>query len=161
MSKLDYSKKLTKNFTLGELTVHAKMMPAISIPFLEKNLDAKMIEALTHTAENMEEVRRILNNCSIEVNCGLRTVEWEHHQKRSGTSQHCFGWAVDFTCWKFGTALQVAKKIASLVEHIDFDQLIWEFGSWVHISFRQDGKPNRRQVMTCNTKGVYSTGLPK
>lgn len=161
MSKYNYSMKLSPHFTLGEFSIHAKQMPAISIPFLEKNLDSKMIEALTHTAENMEEVRRLLGNNTIEVNCVLRSIEWEHYKGRRGDSRHCFGEAVDFTCWKYGDPYKVAKKIADNVKDIDFDQLIWEFNSWVHISWRQDGKPNRREIWTCNSKGVYKKGLVK
>ena len=44
-------------------------------------------------------------------------------------------------------------------DNLDFDQLIWEFGSepkWLHVSYNNK-KDNRNQVLVTKKQGVYST----
>jgi hypothetical protein len=44
-------------------------------------------------------------------------------------------------------------------DNLDFDQLIWEFGSepkWLHVSYVSK-KKNRNQVLVTKRKGVYYT----
>lgn len=53
----------------------------------------------------------------------------------SNTSQHTKFEAADITSPKFGTPLMVAKAI--IAAGIKFDQLIYEYGSWVHVSFSE------------------------
>jgi hypothetical protein len=68
------------------------------------------------------------------------------------------GLAADLIVPRFGHAQMVAQAIAQ--SDLPFDQLILEFGSWVHLGVRID-KP-RRQVLTATRDGgrvVYRTGL--
>lgn len=57
------------------------------------------------------------------------------------TSQHRLGEAVDFSV-KGMTSDQVVRKIIEM--KLPFDQLIEEFGRWVHVSY---GPRNRREVL--------------
>ena len=44
-------------------------------------------------------------------------------------------------------------------DNLDFDQLIWEFGSepkWLHVSYNNE-KENRKQVLVTKKRGVYYT----
>ena len=43
------------------------------------------------------------------------------------------GWAVDFVCPGFGDPYAVAKALKE--SDIQVDQVIHEFGRWVHVSF--------------------------
>ena len=58
------------------------------------------------------------------------------------TSQHCKGQAVDFTVSGY-TPAQLVTLIKSY--GIEFDQLINEYDSWVHISYVKGN--NRKQVL--------------
>ena len=43
-------------------------------------------------------------------------------------------------------------------DNLDFDQLIWEFGSepkWLHVSYNKEN--NRKQVLVTKKRGVYRT----
>jgi zinc D-Ala-D-Ala carboxypeptidase len=66
----------------------------------------------------------------------------------SKTSQHCKGQAIDMQ----GTGEVSNKMIFDYIkEHLDFDQLIWEFGNnenpaWVHVSYVSKEK-NRKQIL--------------
>jgi putative chitinase len=72
----------------------------------------------------------------------------------AATSAHVFGYAVDFNCHRFGTPLEVAKRLEKV---LNYDQLIHEFNSWVHISF--DPK-TRNQELTVDRKGTRPGLLP-
>jgi zinc D-Ala-D-Ala carboxypeptidase len=55
-----------------------------------------------------------------------------------------------------------AEMFNFIKDNLDFDQLIWEFGTdenpdWVHVSYKERG--NRKQILKCkrvNGKTVYS-----
>ena len=61
-------------------------------------------------------------------------------------SAHMRGLAADFTAPTFGTVLAVAQQIAR--SDIEFDQLIHEYGGWVHLGLPNPGKPARRTCLS-------------
>ena len=71
----------------------------------------------------------------------------------SKTSQHVKGQAIDIQ----GTGVVSNKMIFEYIkEHLDFDQLIWEFGNktnpaWVHVSYNSREK-NRKQILYIGVK---------
>ena len=66
------------------------------------------------------------------------------------SSQHTKGEAVDFTSKTFGTPKQIIQCI--LDKGIEFDQLILEYDSWVHISFVDYN--SRRQALVIDNTGT-------
>lgn len=72
------------------------------------------------------------------------------------TSQHSKGEAMDID-----TAADNKKLFNYIRENLDWDQLIWEFGTsdnpdWVHVSYKASG--NRKQILKAkkvNGKSVY------
>ena len=144
--------RLTPNFTLEELT-HSQTAVRRGIkneanPVIKNNL--------TIVAANMEEVRKLLGNNPIAINSGYRNLEVNRLIGGSTKSAHMEGWAVDFTCHRFGTPAQIVDAIKA--SDIKFDQLIEEGGinGWVHISF---APARRRQVLKAefkNGKAIYS-----
>jgi hypothetical protein len=69
----------------------------------------------------------------------------------SPRSQHCKGQAIDIDADIFNNGVTNAKLFEWLRNNVDYDQLIWEFGTdknpaWVHISYVSTEK-NRRQVL--------------
>ena len=108
-------------------------------------------------AEQIFEPLRTYANGPIKVNSFFRSVELNKAIGGSSKSQHCHGQAIDLDD-TFGH-LTNAEMYRFIKEHLDFDQMIWEFGDddnpdWVHISyvspeenrkrclkaFREDGK---------------------
>jgi zinc D-Ala-D-Ala carboxypeptidase len=73
--------------------------------------------------------------------------------RSSKTSQHVKGQAIDIQ----GTGVISNKMIFDYIkEHLDFDQLIWEFGNknnpaWVHVSYVSKQK-NRKQILYIGVK---------
>lgn len=98
----------------------------------------------------MELVRKLLGT-PINVSSGYRSAQLNKILKGSSkTSQHMVGEAVDFTSPLFGTPKQIVEKIKC--SNIQFDQLIFEFASWVHISFTS--KTPRKQTLTIDNQGT-------
>jgi D-alanyl-D-alanine dipeptidase len=76
----------------------------------------------------------------------------------SSRSQHSKGEAVDIDADIFGGVTN--KEIFYFIkEHLDFDQLIWEFGNdnepaWVHVSYKSEN--NRREVLRAYKDNGYT-----
>lgn len=83
----------------------------------------------------------------------------------SRTSQHSTGEALDIDM--DGTEISNAQVFNFIKDNLEFDQLIWEFGTrqspdWVHVSFSVSGK-NRKQILVAkriNGAVVYETFKP-
>ena len=65
------------------------------------------------------------------------------------TSQHVMGEAIDLDA--DGTTVKNAKLFEWIRKNLEFDQLIWEFGtktnpSWVHVSYTEQ-RNNRKEVL--------------
>lgn len=123
--------KLSKNFTLKEaIRSYTASKQGISN---EPNHD--QMQALRLSAAGMECVRNLLGH-PISPSSWLRVPELNSAIGGSETSDHMSGYAVDFSCPKFGTPADVVKAIQS--SPIVYDQLILERvggKEWVHISF--------------------------
>jgi len=142
-------KQLSKYFALSEMTVSqsAARRGLKNIPF------GKQLDNLRSTAEKMDAIREMLGH-PVLVSSGYRNAEVNALVGGSKTSAHMQGLAVDFTCPGYGSPLAVAKAVLAM--GIEFDQLIHEFGSWVHIGFAEPGKPSRRQTLTINKRGTLA-----
>lgn len=139
--------RLTPNFTLEEMT---QSQTAVRRG-IKNEANPVIKNNLTITAANMEEVRKLLCNNSIAINSGYRNLEVNRLIGGSSKSAHMEGWAVDFTCHKFGTPAQIVDVIKA--SDIKFDQLIEE-GTWVHISF---APARRKQVLKASFKNGKAT----
>jgi len=138
--------QLSPNFSLDELTFSqtASRNNISNVP------TGQALTNLTNTAMQMELVRKLLGT-PININSGYRSAALNKVLKGSSkTSQHMVGEAVDFTSRLFGTPRQIVEKIKC--SNIEFDQLIFEFESWVHISFTN--KAPRKQILTIDDKGT-------
>ena len=113
------------------------------------------LDNLKFTAEKLDRVRALLG-VPVLVSSGYRCAKVNTAINGSKNSQHLKGQAVDFTAPSFGNPEQVARAIAD--SHIPFDQLILEFGAWVHISFTKTNP--RGQILTIDRNGTKQ-GLPK
>ena len=116
---------------------------------------------MTAVAENIFEPLREWVGGPIKINSFFRSVELNQAIGGSSKSQHCQGRAIDIDDtygWKTNAEMYHWVK-----ENLDFDQMIWEFGTdknpdWVHISYvSQDGNRNRcLKAERINGKTTYS-----
>ena len=143
---------LSEHFNLNEFTA--------SETATRKGIDntppAVVTEKLRMLAATLEQVRSLLGNNSIRISSGFRCLALNRAIGSGDLSAHVLGYAVDFTCPKFGTPKEVANKIAE--SPIKFDQLIYE-GTWIHLSV---DPRNRREVLTAHFgkgKTKYTKGI--
>ena len=98
-------------------------------------------------AEEIFEPLRAYVNGPIKINSFFRCPELNKAIGGSSKSQHCKGQAIDIDD-TFGYMTN-AEMYYFIKEHLDFDQIIWDFGSddnpdWVHISYVSPGKNRNR-----------------
>jgi zinc D-Ala-D-Ala carboxypeptidase len=145
--------QLSDHFTLEEFVI-SESAQRLGI---DNTPSQVVIDFLVFTAKQMEMVRNLLAQ-PIHINSGYRSPELNKAIGGVPTSQHCLGQACDFICPAFGTPLQICRLMVTNWNSLQYDQLIFEFDSWTHISFVKNGVP-RGSVLTINKAGTVQ-GLP-
>lgn len=110
------------------------------------------VENLRRLSGTLEEVRMLLG--PLHINSGFRSVELNQAVGGQPTSQHCHGLAADFIVPRF--SLQESTR-RILQQKIGFDQFIYEFGGWLHISHPPLGRLGRGETLMVGkwTGGKY------
>ena len=95
-------------------------------------------ENMVKIAEEVFEPLRMYVGGPVKINSFYRSPELNKAIGGSIKSQHCQGQAIDLDD-TFGRATN-AEMFEFVKEHLDFDQMIWEFGNnnnpdWVHVSY--------------------------
>lgn len=134
---------LTPHFTLEEMTATQHRGVDNTPPTLT------VIDALRRTAMLLEQVRTRLG-VPVLVSSGYRCPELNAAVGGQKTSQHLLGQAADFIAPAFGTPTTVASALRDAVG-LDYDQLILEFGRWVHISWAE---APRHQALIIDNAGT-------
>jgi len=120
---------------------------------LRRNIDNtpsdEQLDNMELIAEKIFEPLRVYVNGPIKINSFFRSAELNTAIGGSKTSQHCKGQAMDIDD-TFGRATN-AEMYHFIKEHLDFDQMIWEFGdddnpNWVHVSYVSPEK-NRKKCL--------------
>lgn len=144
---------LSANFTYEEAT-HSDTA-------LRHNIDnTPNIEQLYNirwTALTLEKIRSFLGGYPIVVNSWYRCPALNMIVGGVPSSAHIEGFAVDFTVPEFGTVENTIKMIL-LGGIVQFDELVWEYDKWIHMSFdpRCRGQVFTRRAGTGYMKGLVS-----
>lgn len=136
---------LSPHFTLEELTASQEA----TRKGLDNTPNAQVLQKLTMTAMKLEEVRSLLG-VPLHISSGYRSAAVNKAVGGAPMSQHLLGEAVDFIAPQFGDPKAVC--LAILAAKVKFDQLIYEFGQWTHISFVPNNP--RGQVLTIDRLGT-------
>ena len=125
-----------------------------SITAIRKGIDnepnEEQLANMKLVANNVFEPLRVFVNGPIKVNSFFRSPDLNKAIGGSTKSQHCKGQAIDIDD-TYGKATN-AEMYWWIKENLDFDQMIWEFGSndnpdWVHVSYVSPDK-NRNRCLT-------------
>ena len=116
---------------------------------ITNNPNAEQMENMVTIAEEVFEPLRMWVGGPVKINSFFRSPELNKAIGGSGKSQHCHGQAIDLDD-TFGRATN-AEMFEFIKEHLDFDQMIWEFGddenpNWVHVSYVSE-KENRNRCL--------------
>ena len=115
---------------------------------LNNNPNEQQLESMQLVAKKVFEPLRTHFDKPIRINSFFRGKELNRAIGGSKTSQHCKGEAIDMDALGGITNKQLFDYIK---DNLEFDQLIWEFGTdkepdWVHVSFTNRRK-NRKLVI--------------
>lgn len=138
--------QLTANFRLAELTATSTGFP--NVP------DATEIASLQALAVHVLQPLRDAIGRPVVVNSGFRSDRVNRAVGGSSTSQHRLGQAADIRAPGM-PSITLAREIVRL--GLPFDQLIEEFGSWVHVSY---GPRHRRQLLQAVKQGGKTVYRP-
>jgi len=139
--------QLSEYFTLEELT-HSDLAVRKGID----NTPGMLASAnLMRLAKLLDQVRKCLGK-PIMINSGFRCKTLNDAVGSKDTSQHMIGCAADIRVSGM-TPDQIVKAI--IESDIQFDQMIREFDSWVHISVtnRAEDTP-RNQILIIDKQGT-------
>lgn len=125
---------ISDHFTWEEATATSQKLP--------NQPEGDDAARLVHTFQRMEGVRGILGK-PIRIHSAYRSPAVNKAVGGSANSQHCRGEAVDFSC----PGLTVREVFQKLRNAVEYDQLIEEADTWIHISFVHDGRVPRRQAL--------------
>jgi len=109
----------------------------------------EQLENMKLVADKVFEPLRKWVSGPIKINSFFRCPELNKAIGGSSKSQHCKGQAIDIDD-TFGV-ISNADMYYYIKNHLDFDQMIWEFGddnnpNWVHISYISE-KENRNRCL--------------
>jgi len=99
----------------------------------------------------------------IRISSGYRSKELNTAIGGSLSSQHCQGEAIDIDM--DGTTVTNAEIFNYIKDNLNFDQLIWEFGTdtnpdWVHVSYDSAGKQRKQILKAKRAAGGKTTYVP-
>lgn len=121
---------------------------------IENTPNEVAVQNMKKLAKNVFEPLREWANEPIRVNSFYRSIELNDAIKGSRTSQHTKGQAIDIDALGDKTNADLFHYIK---DNLDFDQLIWEFGTdenpdWIHVSYVGPAG-NRKAVLKAIKKG--------
>lgn len=135
---------LTKHITYAEAV---KSYTANRLGIANTPTEEHMYNMIILGTEVFEPLRKFVGG-PILITSFYRSQELNKAIGGSSSSQHCTGQAMDIDD-VYGHKTN-AEMFDFIVTHLDFDQIIWEFGDdtnpdWVHVSYVDNN--NRRNVL--------------
>ena len=123
---------------------------------IKNNPNAEQMENMITIAEEVFEPLRAYVGGPIKINSFFRSPELNKAIGGSGKSQHCHGQAIDLDD-TFGRCTN-AEMFEFIKKHLDFDQIIWEFGDednpdWVHVSYVSPDQNRNRCLQAYKENG--------
>lgn len=151
--------QLTANFSLAEMTVTTHR----NIPNV---CPKELLPDLMDTAAMLERIRDMLSRAKggtvyIHVNSGYRSDALNKAIGGSSKSDHSKAKAADIVAPSYGSPKDIAKMIVPRMKELGVGQVIYEFGSWVHVSSNVPDK-TINSVLTARftpTGTEYSPGI--
>jgi hypothetical protein len=150
--------QLSEHFELAEF-IRSSTAKRAGISNMPTNAHLENIKLL---CEKVLEPIRVHFARPIILSSGYRSSALNRTIGGASSSQHCSGEAADIDM--DGTNVTNAQIFNYIKDTLEFDQLIWEFGTstnpdWVHVSY-ESSKKQRKQILRAvkkNGKTTYET----
>jgi hypothetical protein len=150
--------QLSKHFELAEF-IRSSTAKRAGISNMPTDAHLENIKLL---CEKVLEPIRVHFARPIILSSGYRSAALNKAVGGSSSSQHCSGEAADIDM--DGTNVTNAQIFNYIKDNLEFDQLIWEFGTttnpdWVHVSYESNGR-QRKQILRAVKKNGATSYLP-
>lgn len=129
--------KLTQKFRLDEFTISQ----VAERHGYRNEPNEKQIENLRLLCVNVLQPLREIITVPIFINSGFRSFDVNAAVGGKFNSQHLEGKAADFIV----PSMNLVDVFNIILQKLSFDQLIYEFGKWIHVSW--NGDKNRNEVL--------------
>lgn len=139
---------LSQHFTLEEAT-YSETAVRMGIPNQPSELQ---LANMKHAAACLEPLREATG--PLRVNSWLRLPDVNVAVGGSKVSSHMDGFAIDLSSTTL-TPIQLCRKVEEL--GIKFDQMIHEYGRWMHISFAPEMRQQKLTIFRPENK--YKPGI--
>lgn len=142
--------RLSPNFTYNELTesITADKHGIRNVPSERQLVNLRLL------CNNVLEPVRSLLGVPVIITSGYRCLALNRLVGGARTSQHQKGEAADFVL----RTIKLEDAFLKIVESdIPFDQIIFEFGDWIHISY--SAKPRRQALIATRVNGKVKYSL--
>ena len=106
------NRQITENFKLFEFLYGAALPPEAK-ELNKKHITEEVIANIEKIAVVAQQIRNHVGK-PMTITCGFRCLEWEKMRKRSGTSRHVVGDAIDF---KFAAKADMDQAFEFLRDH--------------------------------------------
>jgi zinc D-Ala-D-Ala carboxypeptidase len=140
--------KLTPNFSQTELCASQ----ICERQGWDNTPDDYVLSNLKRLANFLEQVRSFFGNKPIIISSGYRNLKLNDYLKSRRTSAHVYGCAVDFTV----LGIPVQDSFEAIAESdLKFQQVILEFGRWIHLAIPPtDDDEARQQCLIIDRSGT-------
>ena len=144
--------KLSKYVSLAEVT----RSDTAKRKGIDNSPTAEHLENLKVISEEVFDKVREYFGVPIFISSGYRSAALNKAIGGSATSDHNLGRALDLDQDGHGNGVTNADVFNYIKSNLDFDQLIWEFGTdknpdWVHVGYRKGA--NRKQILKAVREG--------
>ena len=135
--------KLSNNFCIDEFTISQEA----ERHGYRNEPNEKQIENLRLLCVNVLQPLREIIGVPIFINSGFRSFDVNAVVGGKFNSQHLEGKAADLIV----PSMNLVDVFNLISQKLSFDQLIYEFGKWIHVSW--NGEKNRNEVL--HSKKMY------
>ena len=140
--------QLSEHFSLDEATYSETAVRN----GIDNQPSTVQLENMKVAAQKLEQLRAVTG--SLRINSWLRLPAVNVAVGGSKVSSHMDGWAIDVSSSKL-TPIQLCKEVQKV--GIKFDQMIHEYGRWMHISFAPEMRQQELTIFRPDNK--YKAGI--
>jgi hypothetical protein len=140
--------QLSEHFSLDEATYSETAVRN----GIDNQPSTVQLENMKVAAQKLEQLRAVTG--PLRINSWLRLPAVNVAVGGSKVSSHMDGWAIDVSSSKL-TPIQLCKEVQKV--GIKFDQMIHEYGRWMHISFAPEMRQQELTIFRPDNK--YKAGI--
>jgi len=134
--------QLSPHFTVEEMIKSdtAEAMGIINAP----NFDV-LVQMVLLANDTLEGIRQLCGGHPVLISSGFRCGDLNEAVGGAENSAHLLGCAADFSVPAFGSITDIIAAIEPHLQTLQIDQLINEYGNWVHVGRASFGQTPRYQ----------------